>query len=128
MKKILFVIPTLCGRGAEKVLVNLANNVYDITILTLFDSNENKKWLKNYIKYRYIFKKIFKGNIYLLRLFNPKTLFKIMIKEKYDIIVSYLEGPTTRIVSGCKDSNVKLINWVHIETKSAKKFRKAYIL
>ena len=33
-----------------------------------------------------------------------------MIKDKYDIIVSYLEGPTTRIVSGCNDNNTKIIN------------------
>ena len=38
-----------------------------------------------------------------------------MIKNKYDIVVSYLEGQTARIASGCIDSNTKLISWIHVE-------------
>ncbi len=130
MKKILFFIPTLGGGGAEKVLVNLVNNLdlkkYDITVQTLFDVGVNKKGLKKEIKYKTIFKKIIRGNIHILKLFSRKFLFKKMIKEKYDIIVSYLEGPTTRIVSGCTDSDTKLINWVHTEIKNIKEFQKSY--
>lgn len=130
MKKILFFIPTLGGGGAEKVLVNLVNNLdlkkYDITVQTLFDVGVNRKNLNSNIKYKTIFKKMIRGNIHILKLFSRKFLFKRMIKEKYDIIVSYLEGPTTRIVSGCMDSNIKLINWVHTEMKSIKEFQKSY--
>lgn len=40
MKKLLFLIPTLAGGGAERVLANLVNNLsrekYDITVQTLF--------------------------------------------------------------------------------------------
>ena len=40
-KKLLFLIHTLGGGGAEKALVNLVNNLdsskYDITVETLFD-------------------------------------------------------------------------------------------
>ena len=50
MKKILFFIPNLMHGGAEKVLVNLVNNLhiekYDITLQTLFDIGVNKKYLK----------------------------------------------------------------------------------
>ena len=53
MKKILFFIPTLGGGGAEKVLVNLVNNLdkekYDITVQTLFDYGVNRKFLNEYI-------------------------------------------------------------------------------
>ena len=49
-----------------------------------------------------------------------------MIKENYDIIVSYLEGPTTRIVSGCTNTNTKLINWVHTEMNNISEFQKSY--
>ena len=40
-------------------------------------------------------------------------LYKHFIKEHYDIIVSYLEGPTARIVSGCNDKDTKLVSWIH---------------
>ena len=119
MKKILFAIPTLGGGGAERVLVNLVNSLdkrkYDITVFTLFEGGVNKKYLNSNIKYKTFFKKLFKGNIHFLKLFSPKVLYKLMIKDRYDIVISYLEGPTTRIVSGCPFANTKLINWVHTE-------------
>lgn len=41
MKKVLFFIPNLMHGGAEKVLVNLVNNLdrnkYDIIVQTIFD-------------------------------------------------------------------------------------------
>ena len=130
MKKILFFIPTLGGGGAEKVLVNLVNNLdrnkYDIMIQTLFNYGVNKQYLDENIKYRYVFKKIFRGNKHLFKLFSPKFLLNHMIKDKYDIIVSYLEGPTTRIVSGCVDKKTKLIAWVHTEMSKLKEFTGSY--
>lgn len=119
MKKILFFIPSFGGGGAEKVLVNLINRIdrdrFSITILTLFDVGENKQYLNSSIDYKFIFKKVFRGNIHLFKLFTPELLFKTMVKEDYDIIISYLEGPTTRIISGCKNPNTKILNWVHNE-------------
>lgn len=117
MKKILFMIPTLDHGGAEKVLVNLVNNLdrtkFDITVLTLFGGGVNRQFLKTHIKNKYVFKKLFPGNTKLFNLFSPKTLYRFLVKEYYDIIVSYLEGPTARIVSGCTDKDTKLVSWIH---------------
>lgn len=117
MKKVLFMIPTLDHGGAEKVLVNLVNNLdknkFDITVLTLFGGGVNRNFLKPHVKNDYIFQKQFPGNTKLFNLFSPKTLYKHFIKEHYDIIISYLEGPTARIVSGCTDDNTKLVSWIH---------------
>ena len=53
MKKILFLIPTLAHGGAEKVLVNLVNNLdqekYDVTIKVMFDGGVNKGFLKPHV-------------------------------------------------------------------------------
>lgn len=119
MKKILFMIPTLAHGGAEKVLVNLVNNMdknkYDITVQTLFDVGVNRQFLNKDICYKYCMKKQFVGNSQILKLFSPDFLFKHFVKEKYDVIISYLEGPTARIVSGCNDKDTKLVSWIHIE-------------
>ena len=37
------------------------------------------------------------------------------MKEHYDIEVSYLEGPSARVISGCQDANTKLVSWIHVE-------------
>lgn len=117
MKKILFIIPTLGHGGAEKVLVNLVNNMdrskFDIAVQVLFKGGVNEQFLKSDIKFKYYYKKQFRGNSKYLCLFSPEKLYKKFIKEKYDIIVSYLEGPTARIVSGCTNLNKKLVSWIH---------------
>lgn len=124
MIKILFMIPNLGQGGAEKVLVNLVNNMdkdkFDITIKTLFDVGVNKKFLKKHIKYQYCFEKTFRANSQILKLFSPRYLYRRFVKERYDIVVSYLEGPTARIVSGCTDANTKKICWIHVEQHNKK--------
>ncbi len=117
MKKILFFIHDLGVGGAEKVLVNLANNLditkFNITVLTLFGGGVNEQFLNDNITYRSCFKKVFPANSHVFKLFSPTFLYQRFIKEDYDIIVSYLEGPTARIVSGCRNKRTKLISWIH---------------
>ena len=80
MKKILFFIPNLSVGGAEKVLVNLVNNMdrskFDITVQTLFAGGVNEQFLNADIKYKYCFKKTFRGNSQILKMFSPKHLYK----------------------------------------------------
>lgn len=117
MKKILFVIHDLSHGGAEKVLVNLVNNLdktkFDVSVLALFAGGVNEQYLKSEIHYRTIFKKAFPGNSKIMALFSPRFLYKRFIKGHYDVIVSYLEGPSARIVSGCDDVDTKLVSWIH---------------
>ena len=120
MKKILFVIHDLMGGGAEKVLVNMVNNMdaqkYDITVLALFDEGVHRDSLKFDIHYKYFFKKCFKGNKYFFRLFTPEFWYKKAVgDEKFDIVVSYLEGTCARIVSGCNTQGTKKVAWIHRE-------------
>lgn len=130
MKKILFALPTLGGGGAERVLVTLLNNLdkskYDITLFCIFDGGTNKQYLNNNIKYKSFFKKPFRGNIHLFKFLSPENLYRKMIVDKYDIAISYLEGPTTRIVGGCPYSETKLINWIHTGTHDKKEFLSSY--
>ena len=119
MKKILFFIPTLGQGGAEKVLVNLVNNLdknkYDVTVQVLFDGGVNRQFLHPYVKYKAVFKRSFKANCKILSLFSPQYLHKKFIREKYDIEVAYLEGIAARIISGCPNADTKLISWIHVE-------------
>lgn len=125
-KKILFLIPNLKHGGAEKVLVNLVNNLdpekYDITVQTLFDEGVHRGSLKPHIRYLSVFKRSFRGNNRLFQLFSPGSLWKWMVKERYDIAISYLEGPTNRIVSGCTDPDTKRVAWLHTAMDTPKVF------
>lgn len=116
-KKILFFHFDLKGGGAEKVLVNLVNNMdkskYDITVQTLFGVGTHVKELNKDIHFKYLFKKQFRGLPLLLRLFPPALLHRLIIRNEYDIEVAYLENTPTRIVSGCNNPKTKKIAWIH---------------
>lgn len=131
MIKILFMIPTLGHGGAEKVLVNLVNHMdkkkFDITVMALYDGGINKRFLSEDVRYTHCFQRAFKGVSHILKLGNPTFLYSLLVKEHYDIVVSYLEGQTARIVSGCRDQTAKLVSWIHVEQhtlqKAARTFR-----
>lgn len=122
MIKILFLIHDLAQGGAEKVLVNLVNNMdrtkFDITVMALFGGGVNEQFLAKDIRLINCHKKAFPGNSHVMKIFTPKQLYHHYIKEHYDVVVSYLEGPSARIVSGCTDPAAKIVSWIHIEQKT----------
>lgn len=117
MIKVLFLINDLGQGGAEKVMVNLVNNMdqkkFDITVTALFGGGVNERFLRPEIHYKAIFSKVIPGNSHIMKLFTPKMLHKFLVKEEYDIEISYLEGVAARIISGCQNKNTKLVAWVH---------------
>ena len=131
MKKILFLIHDLGHGGAEKVLVNLVNNMdrkkSDITVIALFGGGVNEQFLAPHVHYRSVFSRSIPGNSHIMKLFSPSLLHRFCVKEHYDVEISYLEGPSARVISGCGDESTKLVAWIHgeqhIRRKAAASFR-----
>lgn len=119
MKKILFFIHNMEDGGAQKVLTNLVNNMdrkkFDIAVVSLFGGGINEQFLNANIHYKAVFPRPFPGNSKVLKLFSPGLLHQFCIKEHYDIEVSYLEGVSARIISGCSNKETKLVSWIHVE-------------
>ena len=122
MQKILFGITGLTLGGAERVLVDVANELsteFDITIFTLYGKGEFEKELNENIKLINMIDKSFdelskieKIKVSLKLMFNKKSLYKKYIDKGYDTEVAFLEGPITRLFS-VKNKMVKKIAWVH---------------
>ncbi len=92
MKKILFLIDSLTGGGAEKVLVNLVNNMdtteYDITVETMFFDGVNAQFLKPEINYFCRKAPHFHGISHVLKRIPDTLLYKYFVgNAKYDIQV-----------------------------------------
>ena len=117
--RILFLIHDLGNGGAEKVLVNLVNNMdrakFDITVMALFGGGVNEQFLAEHIRLIVCHKKTVRGNSHMMKLFTPGQLYRHYIREHYDIVVSYLEGPSARVISGCQDPDTRLVSWIHVE-------------
>lgn len=124
MIKVLFLIHDLGQGGAEKVLVNLVNNMdltrFDVSVIALFGGGVNEQFLRPEIKYRTISPRMIPGNSHIMKLFTPRQLHKWFVKDEYDIEISYLEGPAARVISGCNNKKTKLIAWVHCTMNTPK--------
>ncbi len=126
MKSVLFLIPTLDRGGAENVLVNLVNHLdqsqFRITVQTLFDENSQKDLLREGIEYRSFLYHQFHGNSRLMACIPASVLYRLIVRKRYDIVVSYLEGPTAHIASGCPYEETKLVAWVHGEMETSRQW------
>ena len=114
-KKICFGITKLGIGGAERVLVDISNELakeYEITIFTIYGGGELEKELNSNIKLINMYKKE-KNNrlipIYIL--ICGKHIYNKYIRKKYNMEIAFLEGPITRIMSYKGKS--KKIAWVH---------------
>ena len=121
-KKIIFGITSLSIGGAERVLVDIVKelqNVYDITVFTIYGNGEFEKELKGTnVKLKTIFKKQREEYGYIARKIVTtiyrcfyNIIYELYIKNIYDIEVAFLEGPITRLFAN--SSNANKIAWVH---------------
>lgn len=124
MISVLFLIPTLDRGGAENVLLDLVNHLdqdkFKITVQTLFDQNSQKNLLRDGIEYKSFLYHQFHGNSRLFAWIPARLLYQIIVRKRYDIVVSYLEGPTTHIISGCPFNDSKKAAWIHVEMDKRK--------
>ena len=124
MRKLVFGITGLTIGGAERVLVDIANELsseFDITIFTLYGKGEFEKELSDKVKLISMIdkpyselSKVQKLKVSLKLLFNKKSIYKKYMYNKYDTEIAFLEGPITRLfsVKNIKATSKK-IAWVH---------------
>ncbi len=118
-KKTLFLIHDLGIGGAEKTLVTLANHLdperFDVTVEVLFGGGVNERFLAPHVRLRRAFPREFPANSKLMKLLTPRQLHSLCVRERYDLEVAFLEGPSARVVSGCPDPNAALAVWIHCQ-------------
>ena len=65
MIKILFMIPNLGHGGAERVLINLVNNMdrskFNVTVMTLYDEGVHRDTLASHILIKHVLRDLFQG-------------------------------------------------------------------
>lgn len=136
MKKILFMIDSLNGGGAERVLINILKRMdytkYQVTLFLIFGEGVYlssvpeqvavKSLLKGYntIKawnpfLRLVYKVYIKMALNFVRVFKGHPIYDFILKDKYDIEVSFIEGDTCYFVANSKNKEAKRISWIHID-------------
>lgn len=123
-RKVVFFINSLYGGGAEKVLQTLLRYLdrerFDVTVYSVHKEKVNESYPQD-VTYRWIYghgkwADYFRTFIY--EWFSPSLFYRLFVKGKYDAEVAFIEGYSTRIVSGSTNPHSKKIAWVHIDLEN----------
>lgn len=129
-KKILFLIESLSGGGAEKVLTTLVNNLdeskFDITLCCVVNTGKYIAELNPNIQYAYIIpdinslkgvKRWYYSLLYHLiyQWLSLKWVYKLFVPQNRDVEIAFVEGFTTKLLSCSTNWEAKKIAWVHTD-------------
>ena len=120
--KLLLTNNSLDNGGAERVLVNLVNNLpqdkYDITLFTLYSSGIYDKSINKLVNYKYVFKK--RGRFFnkvmlkiLCKVVPFNWLRKFVVNKTFDYEIAFLQGYPTEFVRASKSNSTQKIAFVH---------------
>lgn len=133
MKKIMFMANSLDGGGAEKilqtVLLNLNESKYDVTVYSMHRENIATLNYPKFIHYKVVFDTYSGDNLLkkklnnlclklkgkLFQYFPSNVFYRLIVHEKYDVEIAFIEGESTKIVSGSSNRYSKKYAWVHID-------------
>lgn len=130
-RKILFLIESLAGGGAEKVLYTLISNIdkkkFDITICTICEQGVYDDDIRKIVQYQTLIPSPEKNHGFLERLkhrirYNiiyklipDKLLYSLFLPKGNDVEIAFVEGSSTKILSHSSNKNAKKIAWVHTD-------------
>lgn len=133
MKKVMFMTNSLSGGGAEKVLqtllLNLDYDAYDVTLYSMHRENISELGYPAKVNYKVVFdhrttKHVTsqciwniaeKIKVKLFCVLPSKLFYRMFFREKYDIEIAFIEGESTKIISGSTNKKSKKYAWVHID-------------
>ncbi|MGF7012570.1 glycosyltransferase involved in cell wall biosynthesis [Lachnospiraceae bacterium PF1-22] len=130
--RILYVINTLNGGGAERIFIDtiklLDPKKFSVDVLVVDDYGQFRDELKKVLPYKRIIRHVKNPKIVrwwfggwswimtkILKYLPANILHNWYVKEEYDIEIAYLEGISTKIVSGCKNEKTVTYAWVHTD-------------
>lgn len=132
-RKLSFFTHLLYGGGVERILQIISSNIdftrYDVTIYSIIREKPLTDFYSSKLKFKYIYDSIDEGMPFCKKLYvkvknkvkmlvydycSPSLFWKLFINEKPDVAIAFIEGYTTRIVSGFPNC-VNKIAWVHTD-------------
>lgn len=127
MKNILFIMSSLGGGGAEKVLVDLLKRFdyskYNVTLILLYGSGGHEASVPDQVKVIRLFeRKQTKFDIRMFLFLN--SFYKRIIRHKlekamgdkdYDVVISFMEGHALLLHSFVAERFKRNITWVHTD-------------
>lgn len=134
-RKILFLIPSLAGGGAERTLINLLRKInldlYEVDLVTVLGKGPYMTQVPEGIRFISLFSNetLVRGLAYLQKKTGFDLLFRMAMQRKvkgqYDVSICFLDSNFTDLLFFVKHAG-KRYSWVHSSYKSYKNFYKFY--
>ena len=129
-KKILFLIESLSGGGAEKILTTILNNIntnkFDVTLCCIVNTGQFVNDIPNNVAYQYIIPNPKETNSLWSKLkytlkyklvyswLPLNWVYKLWVPKGNDIEIAFVEGFSTKLLSK-SSSKSKKIAWLHTD-------------
>lgn len=130
-RRILFVIESLTGGGAEKILSILIKNIdkekFHTSVCSVVDKGVYKADIKANAQYSYVlpdaacwspgFRKYLYPFLYkaVYNWLPARLIMSYIEKDNYDVIIAFTEGFPTKLVAASAQKKAKKIAWIHID-------------
>lgn len=140
-RKVLFLIESLAGGGAEKVLTTLVQHIdkgrFDITVCAISGGGKYEDAIKGQVSYKAILAEPKKGNVWERWLYVLKHhlvyrwlplswVYRLFLPQGNDVEVAFVEGFTTKLLSHSTNQKAKKYAWVHIDLHQNHWTRRVY--
>lgn len=129
-RKVLFVIESLSGGGAEKVLAVLLKHIdktrFDVTLCTVVETGVYMDEVKKYVSCTSILgnpnRKTFLGKVWyrfkyrcVYNWLPLKWVYRLFIPQRNDVEVAFVEGFATKLMAASSNRQAKKLAWVHTD-------------
>lgn len=129
-RKVLFLIESLAGGGAEKVLTTLVQHIdkeqFDVTVCAISGGGKYEDVVKKQVVYHSILNEPKSGNVWEKWLYVLKHhmvykwlslswVYRIFVPQYNDVEVAFVEGFSTKLLSHSTNQRAKKYAWVHID-------------
>ena len=140
-RKVLFLIESLAGGGAEKVLTTLVQHIdkerFDVMVCAISGGGKYEDEVKKHVRYHAILREpqtgnVLKKNFYVLkhhlvyRWLPLSWVYQLFVPHGNDVEVAFVEGFTTKLLSFSTNRKAEKIAWVHIDLHQNHWTRRVY--
>lgn len=127
-RKVLFLIESLAGGGAEKVLTTLVQFIdksrFDVTVCAISGGGKYENAVRENIKYHAILNELENNSFLSALLYKLKHhliyhwlplswVYRLYVPQGNDVEVAYVEGFTTKLLSHSTNRRARKYAWVH---------------
>ncbi|MBL0210402.1 MAG: glycosyltransferase [Holophagaceae bacterium] len=132
-KKVLFLIESLAGGGAEKVLsvlvAHLDKTKFDVTVLSVVNTGIHIDSIQKHAHYQFFLdnpasdrsfwsRLVYRVKYNLIQKLPGRLAYRWLIKDAFEFEVAFIEGLATKIISASINPRSRKLAWVHTDLQA----------